>query len=444
LNAGNQGIILIFAVLLLIKYVQALKVASAQLSVGKSQMLESLLVGFFLTWFFPLMSNGRLSITMRGLKHLPLTLRDLFVIRVATLFIPPVSWMILAASIAMAYPLAHATNPVAGIVALGLFMLFSWLTGLTVSHLISLPVWRKILLITFAVMTVAIATYFLRSERVAVSFLPVQAVARAAFGEAVFPTVVVLSALTAFAAVGAIWSFRTTVEADDESRSRTRRPLVPFFGLIGGLSAKDFRYYRRLLDPYCGLLASAIGCVYFVIADVASPEVFWIFVIIVFFPNASLTFNAFGLDNRSAMARYSLLPLSGKEIVLSKNQAYLAMLGVELAPLFLFAVWRLGIVVALLGIIEAILLALAYLTWGNMIAVTHRFSMQFYRFSSGGSPIDALVGVIFGTLPGAIAIKLFQERLWWVSGLLFIYGAMYWGSMIWSGRRLEQRGLEVS
>jgi hypothetical protein len=40
--------------------------------------------------------------------------------------------------------------------------------------------------------------------------------------------------------------------------------------------------------------------------------------------------------------------------------------------------------------------------------------MQFFRFSSGGSPIDALVGVLFGTAPGAIAILLFGRKLWWV------------------------------
>jgi hypothetical protein len=123
----------------------------------------------------------------------------------------------------------------------------------------------------------------------------------------------------------------------------------------------------------------------------------------------------------------------------SKNQAYLATLALQLVPLFLFALWRLAVEQVAWGIIEAVLLALAYLTWGNLIAVTHRFRMQFYRFSSGGSPIDGLVGVFFGTLPGAIAIKLFPENAVWVSGLILAYGAMNWGSLIWSGRKFERR-----
>ena len=116
----------------------------------------------------------------------------------------------------------------------------------------------------------------------------------------------------------------------------------------------------------------------------------------------------------------------------------------QVLPLMLFALWRLSVEIVAYGILEAALVALAYLTWGNMVAVNQRFKMEFYRFSSGGSPIEGLVGVIFGTLPGAIAIQLFVQGLWWVSVLmLFTYATFYWFSSIAAGRKVD-RGLLIT
>jgi hypothetical protein len=71
--------------------------------------------------------------------------------------------------------------------------------------------------------------------------------------------------------------------------------------------------------------------------------------------------------------------------------------------------------------------------------VSHRFQMQFFRFSSGGSPIDALVGVLFGTAPGAIAILLFGRKLWWVViAMLVLYLVLYLLSLSWSGKRFSK------
>lgn len=49
---------------------------------------------------------------------------------------------------------------------------------------------------------------------------------------------------------------------------------------------------------------------------------------------------------------------------------------------------------------------------GNLVAVNDRFKKEFYRFSSGGSPIDGLVGVILSTLPAGIAIRFFGGPFW--------------------------------
>ncbi len=162
-----------------------------------------------------------------------------------------------------------------------------------------------------------------------------------------------------------------------------------------------------------------------------------------FVPNASVAFNCFGLDNRSGLDRYTLLPVNGKEIMLSKNLGFITVIGVQLLLIILPAGWRLGLGVAALGFVQAALLALAYMTWGNWMSVNHPFKMQFFRLSSGGAPVDVLGRVVFGCVPGVVAIKLFHENkpgvLWKIILMLLLYGALYLCSVIWAGRNFERK-----
>jgi len=366
-------------------------------------------------------------------------LKQLFIIKSVSLLIPPFAWIVVGASLGISYSLAHAPNPLLGILAALLFILLSWLIGLTVAQLMSIAFWR-----TVGVIIVVAGVFFAGSRNSSnilqlLSYSPGTLVSHAALGEQVWSQLLKLGILTVLAFAAALWSFRSSLESTEPSSSRKSRSSQLFLGKTGPLSAKDFRYFRRLLDPYFGLLAGALGCFYLLSADTPTPEVFWIFIVLVFCPNAILTFNAFGLDSQSVIDRYALLPLSGREIIWSKNKAYVVTMLFELAPLFVLAMWRLGPSTVFFGIIEAALLSLAYLIWGNTIAVTHRFKMQFYRFSSGGSPIDALAGVIFGSVPGAIALQVFGGSKWWVALImLIVYGVLYWCSLTWSGRKVEQ------
>ena len=402
-------------------------------------MLERLLLGILLVWLFPLMSNARLSVTTRAIRHLPLSLKQLFIIKSVSLLIPPFAWIVVGASLGISYSLAHAPNPLAGISATLLFLLFSWLTGLTVAQLISIAFWRSVGAIIVVAGVLFAGSRNSSSILQLLSYSPGTLVSHAALGKQVWFQLLILGILTVLALAAALWSFQSSLDSVEPSSSQKSRSSVLFFGKTGPLSAKDFRYFRRLLDPYFGLLAGALGCFYLLSADTPTPEVFWIFIVLVFFPNAILTFNAFGLDSQSVIDRYALLPLSGREIIWSKNRAYVVTMLLELAPLFVLAMWRLGPSTVFFGIIEAALLSLAYLIWGNTIAVTHRFKMQFYRFSSGGSPIDALAGVIFGSVPGAIALQVFGGSKWWVALImLIVYGVLYWCSLTWSGRKVQQ------
>jgi hypothetical protein len=440
--AGNQAILLLVSILLFAKYVQALRVATVELSSGGSRMFERLLLGLFVAWLFPLLSNSRIAITTRALRQMPLTVKDLFVIRTASLFIPPFAWMVLAGSFAIAYPISHARRPVEGIIAASLFLVISWLTGLTASQLLSVERWRNLILLVLGVLIGGVATavfYGQISFERYLSVISTKLVANPALGEQTIFSFGVLTVLLVIAAVLCAWSFRMRLQSVDTSRPQRTSSFSIFKGKTGPISAKDVRYFRRLLDTYLGFIVSLLACFYLAFAAQPGVEVFWLFIIFIMFPNAGLAFNSFGLDSNDGLDRYVLFPLTGTEVMLSKNISIITFMAMQVAPVLLFALWRLGVGPTVLGLIEATVLVFAFLTWGNVISVSHRFPMEFFRFSSGGTPIDALAGVIFGCLPGAIAMRLFSWRMWWAVALMVVvYFLMYVGSLVWSGRRFER------
>jgi hypothetical protein len=447
LNAGNQGVLLIVSLLALYRFTGALRPASGQLPNGKTSTLQVILFGIFFVWLFPLMSNARLSFATHSLKHLPLTSIDLFALRSASLFITPFSWLVIGASFAVVYPILFAPNPLSGVAALLLFIAFCWSFGLALAQLLTISFWRQAVVLSIVLVT-AIVLYLLKFRHWnyldAFEFFPATLVASAAVGDRVWPQLTVLLALTALAVFAALWSYQLSLDNIEPGNSNRKTFLPLFRGKTGPLSAKDIRYFRRLFDPYLGLFVSCIGCFYLLAAPVPTAEVFGTFIIVVVFPNASLAFNSFGLDNRQAADRYSLLPLSGEEIILSKNIAYCATVGIQLLPLMVLAAIRIGISAVMLGFVETLLLLLGYLSWGNVVSINHRFKMQFYRFSSGGSPVEGLVGVSLGTLPGVVALQLFYGGIWWVSLLvLILYGTMYSASLLWAAKQWRRRRAEA-
>jgi hypothetical protein len=68
--------------------------------------------------------------------------------------------------------------------------------------------------------------------------------------------------------------------------------------------------------------------------------------------------------------------------------------------------------------------------------------MQFYRFSSGGSPVDALVGMLFGSIPAMVIVLLTTREssaAGFVMGvLLVIYAALFYFSLSRGARVLER------
>src|SRR5215204_6719015 len=88
-SAANQGIVLLILALVVVKYLQLLRVASNEISHGKTALLHALLLAISVIWVFPVASHGRESLRSRSLLHLPLSPVELFVIRQLALLISP-------------------------------------------------------------------------------------------------------------------------------------------------------------------------------------------------------------------------------------------------------------------------------------------------------------------------------------------------------------------
>ncbi|HBB94405.1 MAG TPA: hypothetical protein DC054_03365 [Blastocatellia bacterium] len=448
LAIGHQGITAIVTVLIFFKYLRVLGSAGLDLTSGNTTRVRSLLAGIFLAWLvLPLIS--RPAISLRGLRHMPFSTTELLSIRIASLLIAPYSWIVVAASFALCYPLVQAPRPWAAITAALLFIAMSCSTGLAVAQLLNIAVWRK-RLFAFIVLVCAIAVYVLSREPSGFAqitwMLPSKLVADASIGKNPMLAIGSLLLLNVPVFVAVRWSFRQSLASAREVRSRRRMDSLLFDlpGAAGGFAAKDFRYFRTLLDPYFGLLATALGCLYLINSSAPSAVGASVVIVFVFISHAPLAFNSFGLDTRSGLNRYALLPATGATILCGKNLAYMILVGVQLTPIIVLTCWRLGLSTGALTLLEVTSSAGVYLAWGNWMSMALPAKMEFFCFASvSGSLPEAIAGLVFGSLPGVLMIYLMRTtpgRMIWLSLLISIVCVtLYYCATILSGRRFERK-----
>jgi hypothetical protein len=239
-------------------------------------------------------------------------------------------------------------------------------------------------------------------------------------------------------------AFRLSLgSASTRSRRRKLFSSLALPGKLGGLIEKDLRYFSRLLDIYLGVLASVLCCFHLLVAQSPSADVVRIFVLIVFFMNSALIFNLFGLDDTNGFDRYQLLPLSGQATLLSKNLSFGFLIGAQLLPVLTLSFWRLGSWESVGTVITVVSISTAYLAWGNWMSVTHPKKLSFYRFSSSVAGLaDVIAGLVFGSLPGVVAIYALRQRargMPVVFAVALFYFAIYLLSLIRFGKALELR-----
>jgi len=447
LRADNAGVLVLFGSLASLRFFQQLPLVASQLGRGQTARYETLLNVVFLAWMVPVMGESKPSIASRSLLHFPLTSVELFLIRVGGVFCSPLSWVVVALSFALGYPVAVSEHPVTGLIGLLALLLLGLFTSLTITHLLQGALARRLSLVAVLSASVVAGLLWLQKQTQFASalrsLLPHRLAVAAATSSTPVRSVLVLLALTAFFAVLASWTFKLTLHSQQTRRSQRVFGLTQLPGKFGGLLKKDLRYSSRLLDLYLVLPIAVLFNMYLA-SDAAPSELgFAIIIAVLFLPCVSIAFNCFGLDSALALDRYTLFPLSGKEKLFSKNLGFAVMMFVLLATMLPLAFWRLGSRVTVLGFMEFVAVGLAYMFCGNWLSVKQPFRMQFYRFASGGSLVDAMIGIMVASAPAAFTVYLFASgdagTTWKLAAVTLLCLVLYLLSLARSARVLENQ-----
>ena len=192
------------------------------------------------------------------------------------------------------------------------------------------------------------------------------------------------------------------------------RDIPQFPGPLGGLIRKNLRQMLSLLDPYAALALAVGGIAYRFLAPHPDPAAPAIVSLLIALTLSTYAQSLFGLELASAgsgMTRYRLLPLSGWQILLAKDAAFLALLlilvfGLDPGPGLTFG--------------------LAALALGHHSSVLLDIPQQRWRFTGGRllpvGAIQALGGMALGFLEHqqGLPVLLFATILYVIS--LAYYG----------------------
>ena len=381
--------------------------------------MDAVLWVFSVLWLSVVAEDASISLTSRHLLTFPIDVGSLLGVRILSLFCSPVAQLIALGSLISLWPFFYARHTVLGGVAALLLFALALGLAMSVSHLLSVAESRRKLLVPAAIISIALGAFFFAQglqgiEQLAagVAFTPphlVTALAVAATPSATFIPLIMLLAISAPVCFLLFWSFRRSLFRQTAKRAEGRATgsVLWFPGRFGGLVRKEQYYFRKLLDLWLGLLlvlAISIASLF----GSPPPIVRQSIILIVFALNVNVIMNCFGMDTTAELNRYSILPLRGKEVLLVKNLGLTVIVAAQLALLILTAAWRSGPVEAGAEIIEAAVLLLSHLAWGNMVAVAAPFKMQFYRLASGGAPLTAMAGAMIGSVPGLSLMVLFR------------------------------------
>jgi hypothetical protein len=450
MRASNAGPLVLLGGLATIRYLQQLPLAATQLANGETTRYEALLGVVFLAWLVPVMGETRRSIASHDLLHFPFSASELFLIRVGSAFISPFSWIIVACSLALFYPVAMAPHPLTGILALLILVLLGLFTSLTITHLLSSAFARTLIL--GALLAISAAAGFLWLEKgtgALVSLVPHHLAATAAVSSTPIRALAVLAATTLVIALLALRTFSLTLQPHRNlpSGSFSIFSLIQFPGRFGGLLKKDLRYTSRLLDIYLALPIVLFFNMYLISDPFPSAIAFFVIVALLYLPCVSIALNCFGLEKPNGLDRYAVFPLSGREKLLSKNLAFGTLMIVLFVTILPLAFWKFNVRASVIGFVELLTMGLAYVSCGNWMSVKQPFRMQFYRFASGGSVVDAAMGIIFGSVPAAVTVYLVYKEdagaFWKIGLMLLLYTAIFLFSLSRAARVLENQREEI-
>jgi predicted permease len=189
-------------------------------------------------------------------------------------------------------------------------------------------------------------------------------------------------------------------------------PRMP--GRLGGLVQKDTRQTLSVLDPYVALVLMIGGVCYRFFSQNPDPEASVILAMLVVFALSTSAQCLFGLDLRSGMERYRVLPLRGREILLAKDLAFLMILAVLVLPLAPLPGLAAGLMV--LGV-------------GHHASILRPVPQTRWRFTGGAVFPTGLFQVVPMM---AIGIAIARDSVWYFAlALTFYAGSLWYCGRLW-------------
>ncbi|HEY1945998.1 MAG TPA: hypothetical protein VGG97_03260 [Bryobacteraceae bacterium] len=181
-------------------------------------------------------------------------------------------------------------------------------------------------------------------------------------------------------------------------------------GITGGIMRLQWREMLRTLDPYIALVLVACIELYRTSGKPLDPTAPRIMALVIVIAMSTQTQVLFGLDG-SGVARYRQFPIRGWRILLAKDLAFLALLGLLVLPL---------------DFVSGTIAGIAALTIGHHRSVFKTVPQAQWRFTSGMLFPDGVIqiAVIFGA-----GNNVREQGVWlpalcisaWLASLLF-YG----------------------
>jgi hypothetical protein len=195
------------------------------------------------------------------------------------------------------------------------------------------------------------------------------------------------------------------------------RPMPSFPGPLNHLIRKNLRGMLSTLDFYVALLLS-VAALAFRAWGMKLPEAALIpMTLLVVVALSSYAQCLFGLDGDSGVERYRLLPLSGWQVLLAKDAAFLSLAVVLVLPL------------APIAGFGAALVALAV---GHHATLHHAREQVRWRFSGGAPLMEGLAQCALIAMAGSSV----GHSVWMMAPCV----AAWVGSVWWYGRRWDGAG----
>ncbi len=490
-HGANTSAVMVLAFLGFIGVLVSSIVAFKSLRGGSTDqgmmILEMGLNSALISWLFIPIMIGSATAEGRGLQparlgQYPLGNGELLTIGILGRLVQPAYWILMGISLISLLPLLACAQPTTGLIAGILFMVFSamlaWSIELFGSALFSSRRGREMMMLGLFLLSLPVIflvmgdftmpdgniTFTLRSHQWLLLNADADAglltrsrlvspavwVSETADGSAMARGLVLLGLVACLSCAVTAFSLRRVMlhpPGSQRKKSRQGKAIGHLGNLpaeIGPLVIKELRYLARTLDHLVGLGVGIIALAWILLRPEHMIYVLPLGAMNIVTNQAAIPLNTFGLDGSGA-DRYRLFPLTGRQVILTKNLAFFALMGIHLTPLMVGGLIRGGFSLALCTLLATGAICLLMAVGGNLVSVRSPAPRAFFNFDSkeqAGGGLALVLAMLIWIVPVGIFFGLKWIGMWAANlgmlAFLLVTFLVYWGLLDGGGRRFEQ------